>query len=89
MCIVSYSDYSYLRLHFLQEHYLCEEGECANVHFTNAFRSEIDLKAHTIASHGKSLRRTEAKQVRTIEVDYGSVRQTSRGDRLRTADGGY
>ena len=74
-------------MHFLQRHFLCEEGDCANVHFTNAFRSEIDLKAHSIAVHGKSMRRSEARQTRTIEIDFGSVLQTQRGERLRTADG--
>ena len=33
-----------MRIHFRDEHYLCEEGNCINEQFTSAFKSEIDLK---------------------------------------------
>lgn len=39
-----YNSYDDLRNHFLEEHYLCEEGECKNEKFTSVFRSDIDLK---------------------------------------------
>jgi len=38
------SDYEDLKTHFKGEHFLCEDGECANAQFTNAFRTDIDLK---------------------------------------------
>ena len=39
-----YATHSALAHHFRNEHYLCEEGECAGQHLTAVFRSEIDLK---------------------------------------------
>lgn len=39
-----YSSYDDLRNHFLEEHYLCEEGDCKNEKFTSVFRTDIDLK---------------------------------------------
>lgn len=38
------SDYAALRVHFKNEHYLCEEGDCAEEQFTAVFRTEIDLR---------------------------------------------
>jgi hypothetical protein len=38
------SSYDYLREHFRSEHFLCEEGGCAEEKFTSVFRTEIDLK---------------------------------------------
>ena len=37
-----------LKEHFKQEHYLCEEENCANEQFTSVFRDEIDLKGNDI-----------------------------------------
>lgn len=39
-----FRSYDYLRNHFRDQHYLCEEGDCYNEKFTSAFRSDIDLK---------------------------------------------
>lgn len=39
-----YSSYNDLRRHYLDEHYLCEEGECKYERFTSVFRTDIDLK---------------------------------------------
>lgn len=33
-----------LRKHYLDEHYVCEEGECITERYTSVFRSDIDLK---------------------------------------------
>ena len=51
------------------QHYLCEEGECVDVKFENAFRSEIDYKSHRATHHSKSLSKQQAKQERTINID--------------------
>lgn len=40
----SFSDYIALREHFKKEHFLCEDGECAQEQFTGVFRTDIDLK---------------------------------------------
>lgn len=39
-----FRDYTSLRVHFKSDHYLCEDGDCANEQFTAVFRSDIDLK---------------------------------------------
>ena len=39
-----FRDYPYLMDHFRDSHFLCEEDACAHAQFTNAFRTDIDLK---------------------------------------------
>ncbi|XP_012661306.1 E3 ubiquitin-protein ligase ZNF598 isoform X2 [Otolemur garnettii] len=63
-----YSDYAYLREHFREKHFLCEEGRCSTEQFTHAFRTEIDLKAHRTACHSRS--RAEARQNRQIDLQF-------------------
>ncbi|XP_037670112.1 LOW QUALITY PROTEIN: E3 ubiquitin-protein ligase ZNF598 [Choloepus didactylus] len=63
-----YSDYAYLREHFREKHFLCEEGRCGTEQFTHAFRTEIDLKAHRTACHSRS--RAEARQNRQIDLQF-------------------
>ncbi|XP_012539918.1 E3 ubiquitin-protein ligase ZNF598 [Monomorium pharaonis] len=65
-----YSSYDFLREHFRQEHYLCEEGVCAEEKFTSVFRTDIDLKAHKASVHGKQLSKQAAKQARTLELEF-------------------
>lgn len=36
--------YEWLRKHYHDKHYLCEEGNCVNEQFTSVFRSSIDLQ---------------------------------------------
>ena len=64
------SDYSILKDHFKEEHFLCEEGDCIRAQFTNAFRTEIDLKAHKASEHSRHMNKAEIRQARTIEVDF-------------------
>ncbi|KAG8433285.1 hypothetical protein GDO86_017534 [Hymenochirus boettgeri] len=63
-----YSDYSFLREHFRESHFLCEEGRCNTEQFTHAFRSEIDYKAHKTSCHSKN--RAEARQNRQIDIQF-------------------
>lgn len=44
------SDHTSLREHFIDQHYLCEEGDCKENIFTAAFRSDIDLKGKKFIS---------------------------------------
>ncbi|EZA60148.1 hypothetical protein DMN91_009606 [Ooceraea biroi] len=79
-----YSSYDYLREHFRQEHYLCEDGVCAQEKFTSVFRTDIDLKAHKASAHGKQLSKAAAKQARTLEFEFtlaprGENRMNRRG----------
>lgn len=67
-----YDQYQDLMEHFSVSHYLCTEGECGNplTRFTHAFVSEIDLKAHKAATHGKNFTKAQSREARTIEVDF-------------------
>ncbi|CAK1595961.1 unnamed protein product [Parnassius mnemosyne] len=65
-----YASHSALAHHFRTDHYLCEEGECAEQHLTAVFRSEIDLKAHKATVHGKGMTRGAARQARTLELQF-------------------
>lgn len=65
-----YGDYELLRAHFRDEHFLCSEGECINEKFTSVFRSEIEIKAHIAAQHSKNYTKQQAKQARTLEVEF-------------------
>ncbi|CAF0804025.1 unnamed protein product, partial [Didymodactylos carnosus] len=65
---VYYSDYELLRDHFRSSHYLCEIGECKDVQFTNAFRNEIDFRAHQANVHSRN--RAEARQFGTIPMEF-------------------
>ncbi|XP_069876083.1 E3 ubiquitin-protein ligase ZNF598-like isoform X2 [Dipodomys merriami] len=71
-----YSDYTYLREHFREKHFLCEEGRCSTEQFTHAFRTEIDLKAHKTACHSRS--RAEARQNRQIDLQFSFAPRHSR-----------
>lgn len=78
MCVCS-SDYRYLKEHFRESHFLCEEGRCSTEQFTHAFRTEIDYKAHKAAAHSKN--RAEARQNRQIDIQFNYVpRQQRRND---------
>lgn len=63
-----YETYPDLKDHFKSSHYLCEEGECANVQFTNSFRSDIDLKAHLVNAH-KDAYKTKGKLKRDLQIE--------------------
>ncbi|XP_059271883.1 E3 ubiquitin-protein ligase ZNF598 [Mustela nigripes] len=71
-----YSDYAYLREHFREKHFLCEEGRCSTEQFTHAFRTEIDLKAHRTTCHSRS--RAEARQNRQIDLQFSYAPRHSR-----------
>lgn len=68
--IYCFRDYNYLKVHFRKDHYLCEEGDCANEQFIGAFRTEIDLKAHTAIHHSKNKSKAEVRQARTLELEF-------------------
>lgn len=72
-----YRNYEYLRAHFREQHFLCEEGDCRNETFTAAFRSEIDLKAHRAQHHHRSLTKAQAKQARTLDLEFAVAPRAS------------
>ncbi|KAK7113655.1 E3 ubiquitin-protein ligase ZNF598-like [Littorina saxatilis] len=67
-----FDDYPDLKEHFGMEHYLCQEGQCGSndTRFTNAFASDIDLKAHKAAEHMGNMSRAQAKEMRTIDLNF-------------------
>ncbi|XP_053550462.1 E3 ubiquitin-protein ligase ZNF598 [Bombina bombina] len=71
-----YSDYPFLRDHFRESHFLCEEGRCSTEQFTHAFRTEIDYKAHKTTCHSKN--RAEARQNRQIDIQINYAPRHSR-----------
>ena len=75
------SDYAVLRDHFKESHYLCEEDDCFHAQFTNAFRSDIDMKAHKATEHGKGMRKSQQKQVRAVDIDINLVPRAGSGRR--------
>lgn len=38
--------YDWLKRHFQDKHYLCEEGSCIHEQFTSVFRTSIDLQGY-------------------------------------------
>jgi len=72
--ICARSDYVLLREHFKTAHILCEEGECLHAEFTNAFRSDLDYRAHWTQKHSAGVSRQQARQMRHIDisVDFGN-----------------
>lgn len=77
-----YNSYDDLRNHFLEEHYLCEEGECKNEKFTSVFRTDIDLKAHIASIHSRNLSKAATRQARTLELEF-TLAPRARADALR------
>ena len=65
-----FSNYEVLKEHFKEKHFLCEEPECAQAQFTHAFRTEIDLKKHIAQEHSQTLTKAQARQARTIELEF-------------------
>lgn len=58
-----------MRDHFKSDHLLCEDGDCLREQFTNAFRSELDLKVHRLNKHSSGLSKSESKINRTVDID--------------------
>ena len=79
---MNFSSYDYLREHFRDEHYLCEEGACVEEKFTPVFRTEIDLKAHKASVHGRTMGKAAAKQARTLELEF-TLKPRLRQDAVR------
>lgn len=65
-----YPSHESLAKHFRTDHYLCEEGECADQHLTSVFRSEIDLRAHKASVHARGMARAATRQVRTLGLQF-------------------
>ena len=73
-----FSDYPLLKEHFQSDHILCEEGECKDTEFVNAFRSDIDYRSHWSQKHSAGAGRQQTKQMRTIQIDFNDSHRTNR-----------
>ncbi|VVC26900.1 Hypothetical protein CINCED_3A019873 [Cinara cedri] len=62
--------YEWLRKHYHDKHYLCEEGNCINEQYTSVFRSSIDLQAHKAQTHSRELGKHGSKEARTLRLDF-------------------
>ncbi len=67
-----YKDYSELRAHFLESHYLCEMDRCsynaAQTHEYVVFRNELDLQAHKKQIHAKN--KNDLKNYGKINIEF-------------------
>ncbi|KAG1669280.1 E3 ubiquitin-protein ligase [Nymphon striatum] len=72
-----YGDYESLRNHYKGEHFLCEEDSCRDEKFTSVFRSDIDLKAHKSQEHSRNMSKAQAKQTRTLEIEFAIAPRTN------------
>ena len=76
-----------LKQHFSTDHFLCLEGDCQNERFTNAFRSELDLKAHRLDRHSGALSKSETRQNRRVDIEVSFKRQpASHQERRRNVE---
>jgi len=85
------SDYVLLREHFKTAHVLCEEGECRHAEITNAFRSDLDYKAHWAQKHSAGVGRQQSRQMRQIDinVDFGGREGAATAGDARSHRGGH
>ncbi|XP_050542094.1 E3 ubiquitin-protein ligase ZNF598 [Daktulosphaira vitifoliae] len=65
-----YMTYAWLRKHYYDKHFLCEEGNCVNEQFTSVFRTAIDLQAHKAQAHSKELGKHGSKEARTLKIEF-------------------
>ncbi|XP_029348258.1 E3 ubiquitin-protein ligase ZNF598 [Acyrthosiphon pisum] len=62
--------YEWLRKHYFDKHYLCEEGNCVNEQYTSVFRTSIDLQAHKAQTHSRDLGKQGYKEARTLKLEF-------------------
>ncbi|XP_060868881.1 E3 ubiquitin-protein ligase ZNF598 isoform X1 [Metopolophium dirhodum] len=65
-----YMTYDWLRKHYFDKHYLCEEGNCINEQYTSVFRTSIDLQAHKAQTHSRDLGKQGYKEARTLKLEF-------------------
>ena len=70
-----YGSYPDLRLHFKEEHFLCEEGDCINEEFTSVFGTEIDYKAHVASVHRENRSKQQQKKDRQLNLGFQYARR--------------
>lgn len=68
-----------LRSHFKEAHFLCEEDDCNEEGMAIAFRTEIDLRAHRAQVHARNLTKQQARQARTLDIEFPSRRGNDGG----------
>lgn len=52
-----FDNYQSLKQHFLDQHYICQEGFCRDEEITSAFANKFDLAAHKAQVHGGKISR--------------------------------
>ena len=79
-----YVDYPAVRQHFDAEHFLCTQGACAKEQLTSVFATELDFQAHKASQHSDTMTRSEARQMRQVDVStmfsFSSVAESSSAD---------
>lgn len=65
-----FDNYSSLKQHFLDKHFICQEGLCKDEEITSAFANKFDLQAHKAQVHGTG--RINRHMVVDLEYDFGN-----------------
>ena len=63
-----FDNYASLKAHFIEKHFICEEGFCKDEEITSAFASRFDLAAHKASVHGSG--KVNRNMVVDLELDF-------------------
>ncbi|XP_037955269.1 E3 ubiquitin-protein ligase hel2-like isoform X2 [Teleopsis dalmanni] len=74
--------YYQLANHFKKHHFLCEYGSCKQLEFINAFRTEIEYKAHLAREHTEEFNKYKSRNAHKISVK--KLFEPSSNDRSHT-----
>lgn len=63
-----FDNYASLKAHFIEKHFICEEGFCRDEEITSAFANRFDLAAHKVQVHGSG--KVNRNMVVDLELDF-------------------
>lgn len=63
-----FDNYASLKAHFIEKHFICEEGFCRDEEITSAFANRFDLAAHKAQVHGGG--KVNRSMVVDLELDF-------------------
>lgn len=63
-----FDNYQSLKAHFIEKHFICEEGFCKDEEITSAFANRFDLAAHKAQVHGSG--KVNRNMVVDLELDF-------------------
>lgn len=63
-----FDNYQNLKKHFLDEHFICQEGFCKDEEITSAFANKFDLAAHKAQVHGTG--KVNRNMIVDLDIDF-------------------